>query len=295
MNKIISLIIVVFFNQIVFAQEKLDSVSFNNLVLIGELYYNNGKLMTPKGESNDFFELLNNYKTPELKNVVELLEASRKSDNSVIDKKYLKRPNNIDLQYWYVIREIHYNLVDSLPKDNYKIARTILDSTIDSRALLDNYYYRLSRGINFNSGNLSKLDFNIEEYGFRDDTEKAIFFFNINGQLIQRFVVLQMMKNSKKILEFAKKLPTFNGRNYYFYTDFNFSDFEWIGYEKIELYKESHLNSYYTGLMAHFGAVAEIKGKKKSSEIYLNSILSKQEYFKYSQFEDLLNKLYEQQ
>jgi hypothetical protein len=178
--------------------------------------------------------------------------------------------------------------------ENSKVARTILDSIIDTRALLDNYYYRLTRGINFNNADLSSVDFNIEKYGLKDETEKAIFFFNITGQLIQRFLVLQMMKNSKKTLEFAKKLPTFNGDEYYYYNDFDFPDFEWIGYEKVEMYKERHLNSYYNSLLAHFGAIAELKGKKNAAEIYLNSILSKQEYFKYSQFEDLLNKLYEQ-
>lgn len=294
MNKIISLIIIVIFNQSLIAQDKLDSLSFNNLVLIGELYYNNGKLMTPNGESKDFYELLNSYKTPALENVVELLNASRKADNSVIAEKFLKRPSNNDLQYWYVIREIHYNLSDSLPIENSKVARTILDSIIDTRALLDNYYYRLTRGINFNNADLSSVDFNIEKYGLKDETEKVIFFFNITGQLIQRFLVLQMMKNSKKTLEFAKKLPTFNGDKYYYYNDFDFPDFEWIGYEKVEMYKERHLNSYYNSLLAHFGAIAELKGKKNAAEIYLNSILSKQEYFKYSQFEDLLNKLYEQ-
>ena len=102
-----------------------------------------------------------------------------------------------------------------------------------------------------------------------------------------------MMKNYDKLLEFASKLPTFNGKPYYEYTSFGFKDFEWVGYDKTELYKERHLGNLYLALNGHFFALAEKEKTDEMRDLYFNSILFVPNYFKYSgQMEKDLQELY---
>ena len=100
------------------------------------------------------------------------------------------------------------------------------------------------------------------------------------------------MKNNKKILDFCDKLPRFNGKNYYYYKDFDYDDFEWIGYDKNESYNERHIGGLYSTLIAQFSATAELKDKKAAQEIYFNSILHEPKYFKYTQSMKDLQALY---
>jgi len=199
---------------------------------------------------------------------------------------------------WYIIRELHYNRVNEklTPRPDTIVAKEILSKKIDSRWLLDNYYYRIHGGIAslFNNANLSKYNFNIDSLGFRDETEKAIFFLNMVDALIGgRFKVLQMMKNNKKILDFCDNLPKFNGKPYFYYKNFDYDDFDWIGYDKTESYNERHIGGLYTTLIAQFGATAELRDKKDAREIYFNSILHEPKYFKFTQSKDDLQSLYD--
>ncbi|HAD95860.1 MAG TPA: hypothetical protein DCG19_00565 [Cryomorphaceae bacterium] len=274
------------------AQTELDSLSFRNLVKISEAYSQN-----PNARGKDFENTINSLRTPALNPVADALIAIGKADEVLLSHRFLDRPNTEELKYWYVLREIHYNRVrDSLSRSPEEVAGEVLEQDIDERFLLDNYYYRIHSGIAmlFNKANLKKMDIDLDSYGLKNDTEKAILYFNICGALIQRFRVLNMMKNDKKLLAFAKKLPTFNGEPYYAYTDFDFEDFEFMGYDKTEWYKERHLGELYQSLMSHFGALANSGDKKEARELYALSIMAKPAYFRYSGMEEQLNKWYGQ-
>lgn len=167
--------------------------------------------------------------------------------------------------------------------------------------MLDNYYYRIMGGIArlFNTADLSQHDFDFDEYGLKDDTERAILFFSLTDALIIRFQVLKMVKNNDKLLEFASKLPSFNGRPYFEYADFNFEDFDWIGYDKTESYKQKCLGNLYSYLGSHFEALAEKNEGEKARTLYVKSILSRPEFFKYAgkmekDLKDIYKKLREQ-
>ncbi|RYF81722.1 MAG: M28 family peptidase, partial [Chitinophagaceae bacterium] len=71
------------------------------------------------------------------------------------------------------------------------------------------------------------LYFCYDKLGLKDDAEKGIFFLNITNALITRFRVLNQMKNPDKLLEFAAKMPQFNGKPYYAFTGFAYTDFEY--------------------------------------------------------------------
>jgi hypothetical protein len=254
---------------------------FENLVKLGEIYSQN-----INATGNEFKNAVNELRTPNLNHIIDALIAVGEADKKILTKEFLAKPTEIELKYWYVLREIHYNhqSKNKAPKSNDVVAKEVLEKNIDMRWLLDNYYYRIHDGIAklFNTEDLSNYNFNLNDYGLENETEKAILFFAITNSLTQRFKVLQMLKNYDKLLEFADKLPTFNGKPYYEYHLFDFQDFDWTGYDKIESYKERRLEALYATLNGHFVALSE-KGKTTELQnLYFKSILFIPDYFKYS-------------
>ncbi len=274
-----------------YSQIEIHDSDLNKLVEIGE-YYSKNVMLTQKSAIED----LENFRTEKLKNIVNVLQIQSKQSIEILDKKYLNRPNYDDLVMWYVIREIHYNLTDreNESRASIEIAREVAKKKIDERWLLDNYYHRLYGAVAmiFNSTDLSEYNIELDNYGLKSNTEKAIVFLNLMDALGTRFRVLQVMKNYKKLMDFTSRMPKFNGKEYYYYTDFQYEDFEWIGHKKIEMFDERHIGLLYEIILAHMDAESDINGKKETLEIYQNSIMTKPEYFKYSSLESDLKKLY---
>lgn len=274
-------------------QVKLSSNDLNNLVAIAQIYSQN-----PNVSGDESVRSINNLRTPRLNNLADVLITAGKGDADILDSRFLKRPSDDELYLWFVLREIHYNRVSTTrpARPDYVVASEVLAKTIDSRLLLDNYYYRIHGGIAslFNTADLSKIDLKVDEYGFRDETEKAIFFFNMIDSMVGgRFKVLLMMRNHQKISEFGRKLPKFNGKDYFYYKNFAYPDFDWIGYEKTESYNERHIGNLYVVLFAQSQAMAEIGDKRTAERITINSILNEPKYFKFSELKDLLQKRYD--
>ncbi len=275
------------------SQVALNELDLNHLIAISELYSKN-----PNAKGKDFHFKMDSLRTPLLNPIADALIACGKGDASILENRFWKRPSDEILKYWYVIRSIHYNQSEKTKttKSNLEIAKEVLaDTTLDKRWLVDNYYYRIRNGLAmyFNSADLKKHDFKLNDLGLQDKTEKAICFFAIVEGCAQRFKVLSMMKNYKQLLEYAAKMPKINGNPYYYYQDFDYEDFKWIGYDKVENYNESQIGSFYGTLMSHTVAANEIKGAKAKQEIYFNSILFEPKYFKYSPIPDVLQAGYD--
>jgi hypothetical protein len=274
------------------AQFKLGQQDFKNLVAISEVYSKN-----PNARGEAFVKTIDSLRTPKLNHMADVLIEVGKGDLKMLAPKILSRPTNDELIMWYVIREIHYNRVSKTktPRDPNIVAKEVLTKNIDERWLLDNYYYRIHGGIAtlFNDVDLSKYDIDIETLGFKNQTEKAIFYLGFIDALIGgRFKVLRSLNKNDKIIEFSNKLPTINGKQYYSYTDFDFDDFDWIGYETTESYKQFHINSLYEVLIPQFIAIGAID-KKQGKDMYLNSILHEPKYFIYSKAKEDLEFVYE--
>ncbi|WP_298520991.1 hypothetical protein [uncultured Kordia sp.] len=271
-----------------------NNPDFKNLVQLGEIYSNN---VNATGE--DFKKSVEALRTPGLNHIIDALIAVGAADEKLLTKEFLSKPSAQELKYWYVIREIHYNNQPETTevKSSEQVAKETLAKEIDSRALVDNYYYRIQSGIAkiFNEKDLSTYNFNLDEYGLENDTEKAMLYFSISNALTQRFRVLNMVENYDKLLEFASKLPTFNEKPYYEYTAFDFEDFEWTGYDKKESYKKAHLKELYGALYGHFVAFAKKEKGEELRNLYFNSIFSTPDYFKYAaELEESLQQLYSQ-
>ncbi|MES2764744.1 MAG: hypothetical protein V4642_02675 [Bacteroidota bacterium] len=277
----------------VFCYGQDENKDFENLVKLGEIYSKN---VNATGEQ--FKKSVEELRTPALNHIIDALIAIGQDDEKLLTKQFLVKPDAKELKYWYVLREIHYNnqKKDSARPNNI-VAKEILEQEIDERWLLDNYYYRIRSGIGkiFNTKDLSGFNFSLDDYGLKDETEKAILFFAITEALAGRFKVLHMMKNYDKLLEFSNKLPKINGRPYYEYTLFSFKDFEWIGYNKIESYKERYIGNLYSVLNGHLAALSEKNQIPEMRVLYTKSVLSIPEYFQYSggmrkQLQELYNK-----
>lgn len=241
-------------------------------------------------------EDLENFRTERLSEIIDVLQAIAKGSIDILDDKYLNKPSHDDLVMWFVIREIHYNLTDkeNQSETSMEVALKVLSQEHDERWLIDNYYFRIQGTVAklFNTEDFSKINIDLTKYNLTTEFERASLYFNLTNAFTTRFKVLQYVKNDQKIIEFANKMPTFNGRKYFEYSDFNYDDFEWIGHKKTEMYNKRHIGGLYSALVAHLNAIGNIKGKKISQKMYWDSIMSKPQYFKFSESEVDLNKLY---
>jgi len=293
MKKIIAIILLTCAAVGVRAQIKLSDKDFNNLVSLANLYSHNNMCT---GE--DFLQTANSLRTPVLNHVIDVMLAIGRADSNVVEKRFLAKPGHDELMLWYAIRKIHYNRIDT-PKTSLtsaEVAKNVLSENIDERWLVHNYYYLEYTGLAmyFNHADLSNVNIEIDSLNLKDQTEKGIFFLNITKGLIEgRFLVLQSMKKNDRIIEFARKMPKFNGKPYYYYTDLDFPDFDWSGYKSDETYKQMHIGGLMSTLAIHFSAIASIGDKNAARDLYFNSILYKPDFFKYSKQSAMLQKIYD--
>ncbi|HWD87080.1 MAG TPA: hypothetical protein VG367_03070 [Mucilaginibacter sp.] len=277
------------------AQVKLSDKDFNNLVALSELYSHNNMC-----KGTDFVKSADSLRTPVLNHIIDALLATGRADTSLMGKQFLSRPPHDELVLWFVIREVHYTRIDSAKSkpSSVEAAKNALAKNIDERWLLHNYYYFLDSGFAmlFNTADLSKMNIDIDDLGLKDETEKSIFFLSITDYMVRgRFMVLAHMKNNKRLMQYAGKMPMFNGKPYYYFTDLEFPDFDWSGYsDEKGTYKEVHIGGLIGTLAEHFSALANTGDKEGARDLYFHSILHKPEYFKYSTEKDMLQKIFDQ-
>lgn len=293
MRKIIAFFILIYSVTIAQAQIKLSDKDFNNLITLSELYSHDNMC---KGA--EFAKSAESLRTPMLSHIIDVMIATGRQDSTILDKRFLYKPGHDELMLWFTIREIHYNRISTTkkPLSDAEVAKKVLAENIDERWLVHNYYYFEHSGISmlFNEANLSRTNINMDSLGLKDETEKGIFFLNMMNNLLRgRLMVLQYMKNNARIIEFVKKMPTFNGKQYFYYTSLNFPDFDWSGYTSKDTYKQMHINDLINTLLIQFTAMVNTSDKSGARELYLNSILHKPEFFQYSKQTSDLQQLYD--
>lgn len=292
MEKINALILLLFVSTFTYSQINISDSDLDKLIQIGE-YYSKNVMLTQDSAIEDLEKL----RTEKLSQIVNVLQIQSNKSLDILSEKYLTKPSHDDLVMWYVIREIHYNLTDkeNKPRTSIIVAKETLERKIDERWLLDNYYFRLYGAVAtiFNNTDLSSYNIQLDNYKLESNTEKAILYLNLIDALCTRFKVLQMLRKNDKLVEFASRMPKFNGNEYFYYTDFEYEDFEWIGHRKTEMFNDRHIGLLYDIILAHINAEADINGKKGAKEMYQNSIMIKPQYFKFSKAKSELKKIYE--
>lgn len=243
-------------------------------------------------------------KVPEnLKTATDFIIQTITTDNKLLSKRFLTRPSDQTLKQIFIIRAINLNLREENQVDNNKLIDSLTTENIPTYELIDNYYGMLFTAIgNKNqSFDLSKVDFQLNDYNLKDDTEKGIFFLrcmNYCNRTIWGFMNVVKPPNIQKAYDNIKKFPEFNGSPYYQYSEFYFPDFEMniVEGEGKQSYKSYYLNKYYETLFYHLVCLDKENGtEKEKNDLLLGSILKDRKLYKYTKYKDILENIFKEQ
>lgn len=293
MKKIILLVIVLIPN-IQFA----NATELNKeLIELAKVYRN---FMFTNNATEYAFEKLEGINTSELQKTVAFIKESITTNNNLTTDKFLVIPDEETLYQIYIIRRINWNLREENPRNNDELILELRNKEVPRYELIDSYYDMLFSGVaNKNQPfDLSNVDFRIDNYQLKDDTEKGIFFLKTMqfcGTTIWGYMNIVKPPNYKEALKHIDNYPKFNGQKYYQYLDFGFDDFE-MEIEKdngIESYKHYYINKYYQTLLYHMMCLNQKKKYEKEREnLLLGSILKEENYYKYSKNKETLESFF---
>ncbi len=291
-KKIIILLLLVFSIQSTFAND-LD----NGIIELGKIYRN----FVFRNNPTDFtFKKLAELNSSELLTTKNFVKECISPNNELTSEKFLKLPDGQTLLNLYLIMKVNANVREKEPKDNTELLKEWREKNVQRYELVENYYSMVFSGIgNKNQPfDLSNVDFVIENYNLKDDTEKGIFFLTaMNLCYYQIWGYMNVVKppNYKKALSSIEKYPKFNGQEYYEYKYFGFPDFE-MQIEKDkgkESYKNYFINRFYNTLIYHHQCLNQKRKTRKDAEnLALSSILKEKNYYEYSKNKDYLNGLF---
>lgn len=269
----------------------------SDLISIAKIYRD---FMFRNNPSEYAYEQLENIKSKELISSKSFIKETITPKNNLTNKEFLSIPDENTLYQLYIIRRIDWNLREEKPKSNNDLITDIREKDVPRYELVDNYYGMLfvSLGNKNQPFNLSNIDFRINDYQLKDDTEKGIFYLKAMkfcGSTIWGYMNVVNPPNYEKALEYINNFPKFNDQEYYKYQDFGFTDFE-MEIEKdkgIESYKEYYINNFYETLLYNLMCLNQEKEfKDKKMDLLLGSILRESNYYKYSKYEEVLNGLF---
>lgn len=293
MKKIILLILLSFFSF-----QSVDASELNpELIELAKVYRN---FMFRNSATDYAFEKLDKIKSSELSKTVDFIKETITTKNDLTTNKFLTLPDEETLYHIYIIRRINWNIREEKPKNNDELILELRNKNIPRYELIDSYYSMLFSGIgNKNQPfDLSSVDFRIDDYDLKNDTEKGIFFLKamqLCGTTIWGYMNVVKPPNYKKSLKYIENFPKFNGQKYYQYLDFGFKDFE-MEIEKdkgTESYKHYYINKYYQTLLYHMMCLEQKKKYKKEREnLLLGSILKEKNYYKYSKNKEILESFF---
>lgn len=246
------------------------------------------------------YEKLDKIKSTELIKTVDFIKETITTNNELTTNRFLTLPDEETLYSIYIIRRINWNIREEKPKDNEELIQELRNKNVPRYELIDSYYSMLFSGVgNKNQPfDLSKVNFRIDDYDLKDDTEKGIFFLKAMqfcGTTIWGYMNVVKPPNYKKAYEYIENFPKFNDQKYYQYLDFGFEDFE-MEIEKdkgIQSYKHYYINKYYQTLLYHLMCLNQKKKYKEEREnLLLGSILKEKNYYKYSKNQETLESLF---
>ena len=241
---------------------------------------------------------LDKYDNTELAFVADFIQETIRPSSNILSDKFLNRPDDKDLKQIYIVRQINLNVRKENPVDNNQLIETLNKKEITTQELVDNYYSMVfaAYGNKVDPYDLSTTDFQLNNYGLKDYTEKGIFFLEsmrLNGLLIFGYMNIVKPPNYSKALGFINTYPKYNGSPYYQFIDLNFPDFK-INIEsetKQQSYKEYYIDKYYETLLSHLDCLREAGEKDRIYDLVLGSLLKEEIYYKYSKREKDIKKL----
>ena len=113
-----------------------------------------------------------------LKVATEFITQTITTKNKLLSQSFLSRPEDKVLKQIYIIRAINLNLRQENQVNSNKLIDSLSSKNISTYELIDNYYGMVFTAVgNKNQPfDLSKTDFKMKDYNFKDETEKGIMF-----------------------------------------------------------------------------------------------------------------------
>lgn len=269
----------------------------NGLVELGKAYR---QFMFRNNPPEEFLKTLDKYDSTELKYTAKFIKEAIKENNNLLQKDFLNRPSDSDLKLLFIVAQINYNIRKDNPKDNNEIINEFLNKNILTEELIDNYYSMLivCYGNKVRPFDMSAVNFDLNSFGLKNDTEKGIFFLEVMrlcGSQIWGYINIPKPPKYNLALEYISKFPKFNYMPYYQFLDLNFPDFK-INIEsedKAQSYKEYYIDKYYETLLNNLMCLKETnQSEEKINNLLLGSLLKEEAFYKYSKNEKQLKKLF---
>ncbi len=239
--------------------------------------------------------------TPEeLKKTCDFIVQTVTYKNKLLKKEYLSLPDANTIKTIYIVCAVNYNVREDNPMDNNKLIDSLRQKDIPHYELVDNYYGMLFSAVgNKNQPfDFSKVNFTLNDYMLKDDTEKGIFFLkcmNLCGKSIWGYINIANPPNTAEAMRFITLFPKFNSQSYYQYNEFSFPDFEMIINidEGAVSYKSYYMNKFYEVLLTHLLCLNKEGGsKEQKNDLLLGSILRERNYYKYTEHKDTLEEIF---
>jgi len=272
----------------------------DKLIELGKTYKD---FMFRNEPTKQVFKDIKENNTENLKTATDFIAQTITTKNKLLIQQFLSRPDEHTLKQIFIIRAINLNLREENQVDNNKLIDSLTNVSIPIYELVDNYYGMLFTAVgNKNQPfDFSKIDFKLKDYNFKDDTEKGIFFLRCMrdcNSVIWGYMNVVKPPNTQKAYDNIKKYPQFNGRPYYQYTDFYFTDFEMsiVKDKGKQSYKSYYLDKYFETLLFHLTCLNKEGGtEKEKNDLLLGSILKERNLYKYTKYKDTLEDIFKEQ
>jgi len=238
-----------------------------------------------------------------LTTATEFIVQTITTKSEILNQTWLSRPDDKVLKQIFIIRMINLNLRAENQTGNDELIESYSNKNIPTYELVDNYYEMLFTAVgNKNQPfDLSKADLKIEDYNLKDDTEKGILVLRaigFCGKTIWGYMNVVKPPNTSKAFEYIKNFPKINGKPYYQYTDFYFTDFESniIKDKEAQSYKSYYIDKFYETLLSHLICLNREGGSdKERNDLLLGSILKERNLYKYTKYKETLEDLFKEQ
>lgn len=270
------------------------------LIELGKAYKN---YMFRNEPPKEFIKGMQINSSKNLKLTTDFIIQTITTDNDLLKQQYLTLPDNQTLKDIYIVRSINYNVRQENQIDNNKLIDSLKTTDIPKNDLVDCYYSILfaAVGNKIQPFNLSKVDFKLNDYNLRNDTEKGIFYLECMdycGKTIWGYMNIVKPVNTGKAYYNIKRFPKFNGLKYFQFTDLNFPDFEMLIVKDNgkQSYKGYYINKLYDTLLSHLICLnKEGANEKDINNLLLGSILKDNNLYKYSKQKEILESIFKVQ
>jgi hypothetical protein len=246
------------------------------------------------------FETLKKYEKTELATLAELIKECGTIDNKLLKDKFLKPIDSLTMKYLYVTRNVNFETHKDSPRPYEKVVKVYLDSNVMYNELLRNYYDVIFIALaNKNQPfNMRKYNFDLSDMGFRNNTEKNIFYLTCTraiGTQIWGYMNIPKSPNYEKAYEYIERFPTFDGLPYYAHKNIDLEDFQFIYGDTLTSFRGLMYDKLYELVLNHIIVLRKYKNDESGFQtILINSVLKESRYYPYTKYREILESIFKE-